>query len=71
MSIIESPVIEDTRQSQEPGFWHIIRKDDQMRGYVLGEEIQALCGHRFVPTRDPDRFPPCPGCKQALADRPE
>ena len=23
---------------------HIIRKDDQMRGYVLGEEITALCG---------------------------
>ena len=45
---------------------HIIRKDDQMRGYVMGEEVIALCGERFIPTRDPERYPVCEGCKQAL-----
>ena len=45
---------------------HIIRKSDQMRAYVLGEEVVALCGKRWVPTRDPDRYPVCPECRRAL-----
>jgi hypothetical protein len=48
---------------------HIIRKDDQMRGYVLGEEITALCGEKFIPTRDPNRYPVCEACRAALAAR--
>ena len=43
--VIERP---DTRPSdpdlEDGKVAHIIRKDDQMRGYVLGEEITALCG---------------------------
>lgn len=42
---------------------HIIRKSDQMRGYVGGEAVTALCGKRWVPTRDPERYPVCPECK--------
>ena len=45
---------------------HIIRKSDQMRAYVLGEEVEALCGKRWVPSRDPDRYPVCPECRSAL-----
>lgn len=47
-------------------FAHIIRKSDQMRAYVMGEEVVALCGKRWVPTRAPDRFPVCPECKATL-----
>jgi len=65
--VIERP---DTRPSDpdlaEGKVAHIIRKDDQMRGYVMGEEVVALCGTRFVPTRDPERYPVCEACKQAL-----
>jgi uncharacterized C2H2 Zn-finger protein len=25
--------------------------------------VKALCGKMWVPTRDPDRFPICPNCK--------
>jgi hypothetical protein len=35
--------------------------------YVEGVEITALCGVRFSPHRDPDRFEECPGCAAALA----
>jgi hypothetical protein len=42
---------------------HIIRKSDQMRAYVQGEAVTALCGKRWVPTRDPERFPVCPECR--------
>ena len=49
-------------------FAHIVRADDQMRGYVLGEEVVALCGKRFVPTRDPTRYPVCPDCRARLEE---
>jgi hypothetical protein len=66
--VIERP---DTRLSdpdlEEGKVAHIIRKDDQMRGYVMGEEVIALCGARFVPTRDPERYPVCEACKETLA----
>ena len=66
--VVERP---DTRPSdpdlEEGKVAHIIRKDDQMRGYVLGEEITALCGEKFIPTRDPERYPVCEGCREALA----
>lgn len=72
LSVTESDVIErqDTRPS-DPGLEegkvaHIIRKDDQMRGYVLGEEITALCGEKFIPTRDPYQYPVCEACRAAL-----
>lgn len=48
-------------------FAHIVRKRDEMRGYVLGEEVVALCGKRWVPSRDPTRYPLCPTCKELLA----
>ncbi len=48
-------------------FAHIIRKDDQMKAYVLGEPVTALCGKKWVPSRDPDRYPVCPTCKEVLA----
>jgi hypothetical protein len=34
-----------------------------MRAYIHGEAVTALCGKRWVPTRDPERFPVCPECK--------
>ena len=31
---------------------------------VMGIEVEALCGKRWVPSRDPQRFPVCPECKE-------
>lgn len=46
---------------------HICRKEDITRAYVTGEAIEALCGKKWVPSRDPDKYPVCPACKEALA----
>lgn len=32
---------------------------------VEGLEVEALCGHRWVPVRDPRRFPICQACVDA------
>lgn len=41
---------------------HIVHKDEQMRGYVGGEAIEALCGKVWVPSRDPQGLPICQPC---------
>lgn len=41
---------------------HIVMKDDQMRGYVAGEPIEALCGKKWVPSRDYAGLPVCQPC---------
>lgn len=42
---------------------HIVMKEDQMRGYLTGEPIQALCGKVWVPTRDYQGLPVCQECQ--------
>ena len=64
---------EDTsvERDLEPGdherFAHIIRKKDELRGYVQGKPVVALCGKKWVPSRDPQKFPVCPMCQEVLA----
>lgn len=48
-------------------FAHICRKEDVTRAYITGEAIEALCGKKWVPSRDPDKYPVCPPCKEAMA----
>ena len=31
---------------------------------VLGLPVEALCGKKWVPNRDPARFPVCPTCAE-------
>jgi hypothetical protein len=47
-------------------FSHVVRKDDQMKGYVMGEAVTALCGKVWVPSRDPEKYPVCPTCLEIL-----
>lgn len=48
-------------------FAHYVRKADIVRSAVTGEPVVALCGKKWVPSRDPERFPVCPTCKEILA----
>ncbi len=64
--IIDSPRLEES-DPDEGRLAHIGRAAEVNRAYVTGEEITALCGKRFVPTRDPDRYPICPRCSAILS----
>lgn len=64
--ILERPELSDP-DLDEGRLTHIVSRDDEMKGYVLGEEIVALCGHRFVPSRDPRKYPVCQACKDVLS----
>lgn len=52
-------------------FSHYAHKDDITRAMVTGEHIMALCGKVWVPTRDGERFPVCPECKEIYGQLPQ
>lgn len=42
---------------------HIVYpKDKVTEAYVLGFPVEALCGHLFVPSKDPKNKPVCQAC---------
>ena len=44
-------------------FSHYVTKEDAMKAYVDGVQVTALCGKKWIPSRDPEKFPVCPVCK--------
>jgi hypothetical protein len=62
-----TPVTSDTDSDQGDGQAHYARKDEIVRAAVEGGLVTALCGFRFPPIRDPQRFPVCPRCKELAA----
>lgn len=69
-------ILEDRPQTQdaEPGdherFAHYVRKDKVVESAVMGSAVVALCGKVWVPSRDPQRFPVCPECKEIFESLP-
>ncbi|MGA4508363.1 DUF3039 domain-containing protein [Propionibacteriaceae bacterium G1746] len=48
-------------------FSHYVPKDKLMEAMVNGTPVVALCGKVWVPTRNPEKFPVCPECKEIWA----
>ncbi len=68
-TILPSPVRPDLDEGDHDRFAHYARKADIARAAVTGETITAICGKRFTPTRDPQRYPVCPTCAEIKAAR--
>ena len=45
-------------------FSHYVDKSKLTEAMVMGTPVIALCGKVWVPSRNPDRFPVCPECKE-------
>jgi hypothetical protein len=60
----------DTRLDDGSGdhdrFAHYVRKEDIVRANVEGVPVMALCGKKWIPNRDPQRYPICPTCKEIM-----
>jgi hypothetical protein len=65
------PDIDRDRRLSDDGdhdrFAHYVPKKDLMRAMVEGLPVTALCGKRWVPSRDPERYPVCPTCKELMS----
>jgi hypothetical protein len=51
---------DDTRMS------HYVRREDVLRSAVDGVPATALCGKKWFPNRDPQKYPLCPQCKELI-----
>lgn len=52
----------------EPGdherFSHYVKKEKILESALSGKPVRALCGKKWTPGRDPEKFPVCPTCKE-------
>ena len=58
------PTLAGTDEGDHDRFSHYVRKSDIMRANIEGVPAVALCGKKWIPNRNPDRFPVCPTCKE-------
>jgi hypothetical protein len=61
------PIESDADTGDGDGYSHYARKEEITRAAIEGGTVTALCGFRFSPVRDPQRFPVCPRCKELAA----
>jgi hypothetical protein len=71
-----SDLLEKTKATEVPlsidegdheRFSHYVDKNKVMESAVTGKPVRALCGKKWVPNRDPEKFPICPTCKEIHA----
>lgn len=72
----DTALLEDQRtSSSEEGdherFAHFVQKDKIVESAVTGVPVIALCGKKWVPNRDPSRFPVCPDCQRIYDSLPK
>ena len=51
---------DDTRMS------HYVKREDILRSAVDGVPATALCGKKWFPGRDPEKYPVCPKCAELM-----
>ena len=63
-------LIDERTETGEPSVAHIVKVGPGetaaakvLEARVLGTPIEALCGHVWVPARDPKQLPLCQACK--------
>lgn len=68
-------LLEEQVQNVEPGdherFSHFVPKEKIVESAVLGTPVVALCGKVWTPSRDPQKFPVCPECKEIYESMPK
>ncbi len=61
---LTAPVPQTTDGEERDRFIHYVPKDKIVESAVTGEPVRALCGKLWTPSRDPERYPVCPTCKE-------
>jgi hypothetical protein len=66
-----TPDTEEILETGEPVLAHIVKSKPGesaaakvLEARIYGTPLEALCGHVWVPTRDPKQLPLCDRCKQ-------
>ena len=54
---------ENVDEGDHDKFSHYVPKDKIVESAVTGQPVRALCGKKWLPNSNPERFPICPACK--------
>ena len=64
------PALDEELETAEPAVAHIVKTDGDesaaakvLEARIYGTPVEALCGHVWVPSRDPKQLPLCEVCK--------
>ena len=55
---------EQLEEGDHERFSHYVKKDKILESALSGKPVKALCGKKWTPGRDPEKFPVCPRCKE-------
>jgi hypothetical protein len=65
------PDVDEETETGEPTVAHIVKVDPGesaaakvLEARIMGTPVEALCGHVWVPARDPKKLPVCQACKE-------
>ncbi|MCL2736433.1 MAG: DUF3039 domain-containing protein [Propionibacteriaceae bacterium] len=50
---------------------HYVSREKLTEAMVMGTPVVALCGKIWVPSRNPEKYPVCPQCKEIWDAMPE
>ncbi len=53
-----------TEDGDHDRFAHYVKKEKIVESAVTGKPVRALCGKKWIPGRDPSKFPVCPDCQK-------
>ncbi len=56
--------VQDAEAGDHERFSHYVPKAKLTEAMVMGTPVVALCGKVWVPSRNPEKFPVCPDCKE-------
>jgi hypothetical protein len=81
-AVVTSPVTEIDDHEDHERFTHIVLEGVHLKkgrfvpignsvvdGMINATPVRALCGKKWVPGRDPQRFPLCPTCSELAKKR--
>jgi hypothetical protein len=63
-TILDRETVSVTDEGDHDLFAHYVDKNDATRAAIEGVPIMALCGKIWIPSRDPEKYPICPTCKE-------
>ena len=65
--VLEDEKPESIDEGDHERFSHYVDKNKITESAVTGKPVRALCGKKWIPNRDPQKFPICPTCKEIHA----
>lgn len=62
--LLERPTLTPTDNGDHDLFAHYAKTSEITDAMVFGTPIKALCGKVWIPSRDGEKYPLCPTCKE-------